>query len=167
MPGVRGTLLVALLALAGCPNAPFTNCDIEPDLTGHWILTVTPIADGGVPRADTIDAQLRQVRRNGVGSFVWGTLTSSDKGVFDKLEIPELMNNNGSKTGGVFGCEIKINVPVTTHVTDDDAANGPLRLSLSGNITSRGMMTGGVSTVIRVDDPAMMEDSFTWIAVQQ
>jgi hypothetical protein len=165
----RGVVLVAMLALAGC-GTPFASCDTEPDLSGRWLLSLTPVLDGNLPRGDTILAELKQVPRpKGIGSLVWGTLSSSDKGFFDTLTIPLLTNNNGSKTGGVLGCTVKINVPVASvfMVTDDDANNGPLRLSLSGTISARGMMTGDVSTVIRVDDPTMMQGSFTWTGVQQ
>jgi hypothetical protein len=164
----RGLVLVATLALlAGCPNAPFTTCDAEPDLSGHWTFTLTPIPDGGLPGGDNIDAQLVQMRRpSGVGSLVWGTLTSSDKSFFDTLTIPRLTKNNGSKTGGVLACEIKINIPVTANVTDDDLDNGPLRLSLAGTIVARGMIDGDTSTIIREADTTMTQASFTWTGVQ-
>src|SRR5436190_954286 len=151
--GARGIALLGLLALAGCPNTPFTRCDDQPDLTGHWSLLFTPAGDAPIPRPVTVDAELRQVKRNGgIGAFVWGTLTAADKGYFDVLHIPELMQNNGSKTGGVLACTLKINIPVTQDVTDDDTDNGPLRLSLSGKISARGMLTGDddVSTVIPI-----------------
>jgi hypothetical protein len=64
------------------------------------------------------------------------------------------------------GCSVKINVPVTTDVTDDDSDNGPLRISLSGSIVATGMMTGDPSTVIREDNMAMTQESFTWVGVQ-
>ena len=83
------------------------------------------------------------------------------------LEIPQLVNNNGSKTGALVGCELKINIPVTNVVTDDNVENGPLRLSLTGTIVRRGMMTGDASTVIRVDNPAMMPETFTWSGIQR
>ena len=165
--GVRGFALVALLVLAGCP-APFTTCDAQPDLTGRWQLTFSPGGDNPITRATTVDAELRQMKRpSGIGNLVWGTLTAADKGLFDTVAIPELVKNNGSKTGGVLGCSLKINVPVRTPVSDDDADEGPLRLSLSGSISSRGMMTGDVSTVIRVDDPQMRVWSFIWTGALQ
>ena len=159
---------LALLA-AGCPGTSFTTCAAEPDLTGLWSLSLSPIDANSIPRADTIEAQLFQEKRpnSNIGALIWGTLTSSDKGFFDTLAIPQLVMNNGSKTGGVVGCAVKINVPVTTMVTDDDADNGPLRLSLSGAIVATGMMTGDPSTIIRVDNPAMTEETFTWSAVQR
>jgi hypothetical protein len=161
--GVRGFALVALLALAGCPS--FATCDAQPDLTGRWLLTFTPGGDSPIPRSTTVEANLRQMKRpSGIGNLVWGTLTAADKGFFDVLAIPELVMNNGSKTGGVLGCRLKINIPVTTAVTDDDADNGPLRLSISGSIKGRGMLDSGddVSTVIRIDDREMRPGSFTW-----
>jgi hypothetical protein len=156
-----------LLVGGGCGNNPFTACSEEPDLTGHWVISTTP-SDGGVG-GDTIDAQLLQVKRaSGLGALVWGTLVSSDKGAFDTLEIPQLMHNDGSKTGGVLGCELRINVPVDTPVTDDDQDDdGPLRLSLSGSISAQGMLAGDLSTMIRVDDPTMTQGSFTWTGAQR
>jgi hypothetical protein len=106
-------------------------------------------------------------RPTGIGNLVWGTLTAADPGLFGTIAIPELVKNNGSKTGGVLGCSLKINVPVATTVSDDDADDGPLRLSLSGSISSRGMMTGDVSTVIRVDDSQMRVRSFIWTGALQ
>jgi hypothetical protein len=158
-----------LLVGGGCGNNPFTACSEEPDLTGHWVLTIAPTDGGVAPAGDTIDAQLMQVKRgSGLGALVWGTLTSSDKGAFDTLNIPQLMHNNGSKTGGVLGCELRINVPVDTPVTDDDNDDdGPLRLSLSGSISAQGMLAGDLSTMIRVDDPTMTQGSFTWTGAEQ
>jgi len=110
--------------------------------------------------------QMKRPNSN-LGALIWGTLTSTDKGFFDTLAIPQLVMNNGGKTGGVVGCAVKINVPVTTMVTDDDADNGPLRISLSGAITGARTMTGDPSTLIRVDNQAMTEETFTWSAVQR
>jgi hypothetical protein len=83
------------------------------------------------------------------------------------LQIPRLIANNGSKTGGLVGCNVRINVPVTTMLTDDDADNGPLRISLAGTIVAKGMMSGDPSTVIRVDNMAMTQETFTWSGVQR
>jgi len=102
-----------------------------------------------------------------LGALIWGTLTSTDKGFFDALQIPQLVMNNGSKTGGIVGCAVKINVPVTSMVTDDDVENGPLRISLTGTIAADKMMTGDPSTVIRVDNTAMTQETFTWSGVQR
>ena len=162
-------LLPLLFLLAGCPGTSFTTCDAEPDLTGHWTLSLAPIDAASIPRKDTLEADLVQMKRpnSNLGALIWGTLTSTDKGFFDTLAIPELVMNNGSKTGGVVGCAVKINVPVTTMVTDDDADNGPLRISLSGAIVGSGMMNGDPSTLIRVDNQAMTGETFTWSAVQR
>jgi hypothetical protein len=162
-------LLPLLFLLAGCPGTSFTTCDAEPDLTGHWTLSLAPIDAASIPRKDTLEADLVQMKRpnSNLGALIWGTLTSTDKGFFDTLAIPELVMNNGSKTGGVVGCAVKINVPVTTMVTDDDADNGPLRISLSGAIAGSGMMNGDPSTLIRVDNQAMTGETFTWSAVQR
>ena len=167
---MRVALLVPLLfALSGCPGSSLTTCGAEPDITGHWTITLQPIGAGGIPRADTIEADLQQMPRPGstLGALIWGTLTSTDKGFFDELQIPQLVMNNGSKTGGIVGCAVKINVPVTTMVTDDDADNGPLRLSLSGTIAANKMMSGDPSTVVRVDNAAMNQETFTWSGVQR
>ncbi|HEY2746360.1 MAG TPA: hypothetical protein VGL86_17125 [Polyangia bacterium] len=165
---MRAVALAALfLTLNGCGSS-LTTCSAEPDVTGQWTLTLTPTGAAGIPRPDTIEANLSQMKRptSSLGALIWGTLTSTDKGFFDVIEIPQLIMNNGSKTGGVVGCSVKINVPVTTDVTDDDADNGPLRISLSGSIVGNGQMTGDPSTVVRVDNMAMTEESYTWVGVQ-
>jgi len=167
---VRGAVLLAsLVALAGCPGTSLTTCAAEPDLTGSWTLTLRPIDGGSIPRPDTIEAQLFQMKRpnSTLGALIWGTLSSTDKGFFDVISIPQLVMNNGSKTGGVVGCALKINVPAMSVVTDDDADNGPLRIALSGTIVAKGMMNGDPSTLIRVDNQAMTQESFTWSAVQR
>jgi hypothetical protein len=167
----RALLLAALLLLPGCPGSSLTTCGAEPDLTGHWTMTLMPMSGvaATIPRSDTIEADLTQMKRpnSTLGALIWGTLVSSDQGFFDTLMIPRLIMNNGGKTGGSVGCSLKINVPVTSMVTDDDADNGPLRLSLSGSITAHGMITGDSSTVIRVDNPAMLPETFTWSGVQR
>ena len=162
-------LLPLLFLLAGCPGTSFTTCDAEPDLTGHWTLSLEPIDAASIPRKDTLEADLVQMKRpnSNLGALIWGTLTSTDKGFFDVLQIPQLVMNNGSKTGGVVGCSVKINIPVASDVTDDDVDNGPLRLSLTGAIVAHGMMTGDPSTVIRVDNKAMTQETFTWSGVQR
>ena len=165
----RGLVLTTMLALlSGCPNAPFTTCDAEPDLSGHWTFSLTPMPGGGLPNGTTVDAHLMQVKRqSGFGALVWGTLTSADKSFFDTLTIPQLMNNNGSKTGGVLGCDLKINIPTAAQVTDDDVEQKPLRLSLAGSIVARGMIEGETSTIIRVaDDSTMTQATFTWTGTQ-
>lgn len=164
--------LLFLLLLPGCPGSSLTTCDAEPDLSGHWTFTLAPLPSGGaatIPSPIQIEADLMQVKRpnSNLGALVWGTLTADDKGTFDTLTIPELVNNNGSKTGAIVGCELKINVPVTTMVTDDDMDNGPLRLSLTGSITAAGQLTGEPSTVIREADATMMPETFTWSGVQR
>lgn len=167
---LRPVLLAALLlSLSGCPGSSLTTCGAEPDVTGHWTFTLAPIDAASIPRGDTIEADLFQMPRpnSTLGALIWGTLTSTDKGFFDAIAIPQLVMNNGSKTGGVVGCAVKINVPVASMVTDDDADNGPLRISMSGTIVARGMMQGDPSTVIRVDNQAMTGESFTWSAVQR
>ncbi len=168
---MRGALLAAILCCAGCPGSSLTTCAAEPDITGHWSFTLDPAVETGtpIPRADTVEADLFQMPRpnSTIGALIWGTLTSSDKGFFDAIAIPQLVMNNGSKTGGVVGCAVKINVPVASMVTDDDADNGPLRISMSGTIVARGMMKGDPSTVIRVENQAMTGESFTWSAVQR
>lgn len=169
---LRLALLATLVvSLAGCPGSSLTTCGAEPDLTGHWSLTLSPLIETGIPipRGDTIEADLFQIKRpnSTLGALIWGTLTSTDKGFFDAIAIPQLVMNNGSKTGGVVGCAVKINVPATSMVTDDDTDNGPLRISLSGTIVDRGMMRGDPSTLIRAENQAMTGESFTWSAVQR
>ena len=172
---MRGVVLAALLLpLTGCPGSSLTTCGAEPDITGHWTFTldkggIDPSGAGSIPRSDTIEADLVQMKRpnSTLGALIWGTLTSTDKGFFDVLEIPQLVMNNGSKTGGVVGCSVKINIPVASVVTDDDMDNGPLRLSLTGSIVANGMMSGDPSTVIRVDNTAMTQETFTWSGVQR
>jgi hypothetical protein len=167
----RASLLAALLALPGCPGSSLTTCGAEPDLTGHWTMTFAPLSGGGsatIPRGDTVEADLTQMKRpnSTLGALIWGTLVSSDKGFFDTLMIPQLVMNNGGKTGGIVGCSLKINIPISSMVTDDDADNGPLRLSLAGTITANKMITGDSSTVIRADNPSMLPETFTWSAAQ-
>lgn len=163
-----GLVVAALLLLPGCPGSSLTTCGAEPDVTGHWTFTLDP-TPGGLQRGDTLEVDLTQMKRpnSTLGYLIWGTLTSTDKGFFDVLTIPPLVNNNGSKTGGAVGCSLKINVPVTTMVTDDNVDNGPLRISLGGSITARGQIVGDSSTVIRVDNPAMMPEAFTWSGAQR
>src|SRR5881394_902446 len=166
---MRGLLLALLVVgLSGCPGSSFTTCSHESDITGHWTITLNPVV-GGLQRPDVIEADLTQMKRpsSTLGSLLWGTLVSTDKGFFDTLDIPQLIHNNGSKTGGMVGCELKINVPVTTMPTDDDVDSGPLRLSLTGSVVAKGMMSGDPSTVIRVDNPAMMPETFTWSGIQR
>src|SRR5215475_13426015 len=123
---MRGLALAPLLVLclAGCPNT-FTTCGSEPDITGQWTLSFNPTV-GGLQRGDIVEADLIQMPRptSSLGSLVWGRLISTDKGFFDVLEIPQLVNNNGSKTGALVGCNLKINIPVTAVVSDDDVDNG-------------------------------------------
>jgi len=167
---LRALALAPLLfVLTGCPGSSLTTCGVEPDITGHWTFSLDPIGAGGIPHGDTIEADLVQMKRpsSTIGALIWGTLTSTDKGFFDAVQIPQLIMNNGGKTGGVVGCTVRINVPVTTNVTDDDVDNGPLRISLAGAIVGNGMMTGDPSTVIRVDNMAMTQETFTWSGVQR
>lgn len=165
----RSLLLFPLLILAGCPGSSLTTCGAEPDLSGHWTLTLAPTGAAAIPRADTIEADLVQMKRptSSIGALIWGTLVSTDKGFFDTLQIPQLVMNNGGKTGGVVGCTVRINVPVTNMVTDDDTDNGPLRISLAGAIVAKGTMTGDSSSLIRVDNPGMSEETFTWSGAQR
>jgi hypothetical protein len=58
-------------------------------------------------------------------------------------------------------------VPVAMTVTDDDMDQGPLRLSLTGSIVGKGAITGDPSTVIRVEDTKMQQETFTWSGVQR
>jgi hypothetical protein len=172
------TKLLLALAVAGCENgAPIGSCDKQADLTGRWTLQAAPFdGDAGVmgdvvPRSFTVQADLKQVKSTSafnVGHGVWGTLTSLDKGVFDTLRIPELLKNDGSKTGASLSCTVKINIPIETPVTDDNVDQGPLRLALTGRITQPGLMLGDLnkSLVILVEDPMMTPRHFAWTATQ-
>jgi hypothetical protein len=167
---MRVAALFAIVAFcAGCPD---TSCSYEPDVTGSWTFTLEP-TDGGAPTLPavmTIDAQLKQVKSDnalGLGAQLWGTLTASDKGAFDMLTIPPLMHNNGSKTGAIFGCELKINVPIAMPVSDDNVDQGPLRVALTGDVSARGMIAGRVSTLIRKDDEKKRQRSFVWTGAQR
>jgi hypothetical protein len=168
-------VVAAALFTSACGQGPGIGaCSAQPDVTGRWVLQLTPPdLDGGVtvddaaviPRADTLTADLMQVRRTGVltlGSLLWGTLRSADQGFFDVLAIPQLRANNGSKTGAILGCQLKINVPVALPVTDDNTDQGPLKLQLSGAIAGPGVMAGGPSLVRMSDDPLMSARAFTW-----
>jgi hypothetical protein len=151
------------------------SCELEPDVSGSWTLQLTPVpvADGGaqdtIPGPDTVTAQLRQVKPPGIlslGRLIYGTLTSADASFFDPIMIPELMNNGGSKTGALFGCEIAINVPVNPPTDNDTDPAGPLRIGLAGTITARGKMgsNGKRSTLILKTD--MISREFSWTATQ-
>jgi hypothetical protein len=78
------------------------------------------------------------------------------------------MHNNGSKTGAILACELKIYIPVATPVTDDNADQGPLRLQLAGSIVAPGMIVGDAVNRLRlVEDPDMVERAFTWSGTLQ
>ncbi len=168
---LRPVLLASLLfTLAGCPGSSLTTCGYEPDISGHWTFTLSQVGGtSSIPRNATIEADLVQMKRpnSTLGALIWGTLVSTDKGFFDTLQIPQLVMNNGSKTGAVVGCALKINVPIAMTVTDDDMDQGPLRLSLTGSIVGKGAITGEPSTVTRVEDTTMTEETFTWSGVQR
>ena len=169
---------ISLPGCLGCDgDTVLGSCDKQADLTGHWTITAGPFdGDAGVmgdvvPRSFMIDAMLTQEKSTSsfnVGHAVWGTLTSRDKGVFDTLNIPQLLKNDGSKTGAELYCTVKINVPIETPVSDDNVDQGPLRIALVGKITDKGMMTGDPdkSLVIMVDDNTMMPRHFAWTATQ-
>ena len=169
---MRLAALLAVLAFcAGCPGQSLANCTNEPDISGSWTFSLTPTVGGAptIPTAMTIDAELRQLKSDNalaLSSPLWGTLVSSDKGAFDMLVIPELMHNNGSKTGAIFGCELKINVPIAMPVSDDDVDQGPLRIALTGDVGPRGKIVGQVSTLIRADGDGKQQLSFTWTGAQ-
>jgi hypothetical protein len=181
-PNTTIKILLAAFAIgtsgcAGCGDNPLGSCDTQPDLTGHWVLNAAPFdGDAGikgdvVTRSFELDMDLMQVKAAGafnIGHGVWGTITSRDKGVFDTLMIPQLMKNNGGKTGAELNCTVKINVPIATPVSDDNVDQGPLRLQLAGSIVHKGEMRGDASQslVIMVDDPTMTPRKFAWLATQ-
>jgi hypothetical protein len=171
-------LVAAALALAapGC-NGGLGGCDEEPDLTGSWALSFTPLSvDGGmppvtIPRPVEVTADLMQVKNSSpfaIGRLIWGMLSSTDSGFFGTLTIPPLMNNDGSKTGAELGCTLKINVPIAMPVIDNSDPQGPLRLGLVGQIDVRGHMNGSPSsTVIMMDDLSATPRHFAWTGAQQ
>lgn len=171
-------LALAILSLlaTGCPGSGIGACDAEPDISGRWTLTLTPApADGGlattIPRSTALTAELEQVQPKGLldlGRLVYGSLTASDPGFFGTLQIPRLTHNDGSKTGALLGCALQINVPVAQAVSDDDADQGPLRISLGGTVSAKGMMVGDPtrSTAIMVEDKTMTPRSFAWTGTQ-
>jgi hypothetical protein len=168
-------IAAAFVFIVGACTTGFNPCDQQSDVTGHWTFTLEPV-DGGLPDAnpiptpDTISADLQQQPSSnlfGFGAPVWGTLKSTDPGFFATLEIPRLMMNNGSKTGAVLGCRLRINVPIEMPVNDDNVPPGPLRLSLVGRISAPHMMVGDPSSrVIRVADTSSTPEEFTWTGTQ-
>jgi len=164
------------LGLAGlaCGGHEITNCDDEPDVTGAWALHFTPtVVDGGtpIPGEVDVDAQLEQAGKTdflGLGHFVYGTLATSDPSYFGTLTIPRLLKNDGSKTGAILGCTLRINIPVATPVTDDDADQGRLRLQLVGQVTTKGVLTGVPgSRLILSDDQAGTPRDFDWTGARR
>jgi hypothetical protein len=142
-------------------------------LTGRWGLTLTPIdpdaGTAGIPRVDVVNADLIQMDSGGllnIGRRIWGTLTSADPAFFSSLDIPQLVNNDGSKSGAALGCTLKINIPLAMDVHDDNTVQLPNRLSLSGTVVGKGQLLGDdSSTVIMMDDvnsPSPAERHFSW-----
>jgi hypothetical protein len=145
-------------------------------VSGAWTFQLSSVdADAGapsIPRPDVIHASLEQVQPDGVlslGRLVYGTLSSEDPGFFGTLTIPRLMNNNGSKTGSMLGCQIQLNLPLAMPVTDDNMDPGPLQLSLGGDILSPGTITGNPmrSSLILMEDPTRTPRAFAWTGTKQ
>lgn len=156
-----------MAVLAGGCGDDLTACEHQPDLSGVWTFHITPSDGETVPRAATVRAELRQVRAQGTFSFaryLFGTLSSEDKGFFDVVQIPELMKNNGGKTGSVLNCAVQINVPIAMPVTDDNQDQGPLRVAFGGTIVAKGRIEGKpeLSSVIMVEDQTMTPRRFRW-----
>jgi hypothetical protein len=157
-------------ALAACGGASITNCGDEPDVSGGWTLQLSPSAlDAGtatIPSELTLDAELAQAGKTdflGLGHYVYGTLSSTDPTYFGDLTIPRLTMNDGSKTGAILGCTLRINIPVAAPVSDDNVDQGPLRLALAGQVTMKGVLTGvDSSTLIMSSDANATVRSFTW-----
>ncbi len=164
--------------LAGCPDSSLAACGDERDVSGAWHLTLSPTSPdaGSAGIAATIDhrilveAQLEQAGATdflGIGHFVYGILTTDDPGVFGTLTIPRLKKNDGSKSGAVLGCALRINVPIAFSVSDDNVDQGPLRISLSGQIDAPGHILGTTgSQLIRSDDPSNTALRFEWQATR-
>ena len=173
----RTHALGALLVGIGVASiATITACGDEPDVTGGWSLHLSPSdSDAGVtntiPGDVTIDAQLEQGGKTdflGLGHYVYGTLTASDADYFGALAIPRLLANDGSKTGAVLGCQLRINVPVAMSVSDDNLDQGPLRLTLIGQITHKGVVAGVLgSRVIISSDPTATPRDFAFSGVRR
>ncbi len=125
-----------------------------------------------IPRGNQIYADLLQVRPETFtfGRLIYGTLTSGDKGFFDSVAIPSLMANNGSKTGVVLGCEVQINVPIASPVTDDNVDQGPLRIKLLGTIEGPFTIKGDAAMsrlIMQGEEMPPKTRHFAWIAQQQ
>ncbi len=147
-----GLLSVSVLALSGCPSGGLGGCGVQADVTGTWSLQMTPTpVDGGLGEStiasdNNLTAQLAQHNSTnvfGIGKLIWGTIQSSDTSYFGPLTIPQLLNNNGSKTGEELNCTLKINVPEATMVTDDNTDQGPIRIALVGDVVAGGADAGG------------------------
>ena len=166
---------VAVALLGACGDSTLGACAKQPDVSGKWNLSLTPVPDGGVPtipRSDVVYATIEQVKPQGVlslGRLIRGMLSSMDSGFFSSLTIPPLTHNDGSKTGSLLGCAISIHIPVAPDVSDDNVDQGPLKIGLSGTIVDKGMMVGDptTSTVILDEDAQKTPRSFAWTAVEQ
>jgi hypothetical protein len=166
-----GPSIFVALAIAACGDSSIAACGDEPDVSGGWTLAFAPTeADLGVgatlPGTLTVDAELEQAGKTdvfGIGHYVYGTLGSSDPNALPTLTIPRLIANDGTKTGAILGCTLRINVPIAMPVSDDNVNQGPLQLSLAGQITMKGIMTGvDVSTLILANDPDKKPRDFSW-----
>jgi hypothetical protein len=164
-------VVLFFVVLGACSGDAITNCDNEPDVTGSWALTLTPAPGDlgmGTSITDTVEvtAELEQAGKTdifAIGHYVYGTVTASNADYFGTLTIPRLLQNNGGKTGAVLGCELRVNVPIATNVTDDNLDQGPLRLSLAGSVIGKGVLAGGdISTLIQVADPTQTPRAFSW-----
>jgi hypothetical protein len=164
-------LSLCTLSLASACGSTIASCSDEPNLSGSWTFSLAPEpVDAGlgatIPGNVSVAAQLTQGGKTdflGLGNFVYGTLTASDPTYFATITIPMLLNNDGSKTGATRGCEININVPIATPVTDDNVDQGPLRIALVGSIDAPGHITSEVgSTLIMSSDASGTMRSFLW-----
>ena len=163
-------LVVAALMIA-CQRSSITSCDNEHDVSGAWTLSlVASNADAGVTHTIdnpiTIEAQLEQAGATdflGIGHFVYGTLTSPDPGAFGALSIPRLTMNDGSKSGAILGCMLRINVPIAMPVSDDNVDQGALRIALAGQVDAPGHLVGlPGSRLVRTDDRVGTTRDFAW-----
>jgi hypothetical protein len=163
---------LATPSLVACPGSSEGTCGDERDVSGSWRFVLTPAPlDGGAPvttldQPIDIDATLEQAGSTdflNLGHYVYGTLTASDPGAFTTLTIPRLTMNDGSKSGAVLGCALRINVPIASPVSDDNVDQGPMRISLAGQIDSPGHVLGmDGSQLIRSDEPTKKQRSFAW-----
>lgn len=164
-------LLLMTPLLAACPGGGIGQCEEMKDFSGTWDFTFTPSTTKlqTVPRTAHATATLTQRKSDnflGIGWLLWGTITSDDAGFFSSLTIPQLVMNDGSKTGALLGCRMKVNVPAAMPVHDNNEDEGPIRLTLTGRLKEAGVLISDPdeSMIILVEDPNQEVRFFEWTA---